>query len=186
MEAARLIADSEFCIGTVDPRLFGSFIEHLGRAVYTGIYEPDHPDADDMGFRRDVMELVRELRVPIVRYPGGNFVSGYDWRDGVGPKEQRPKRLDLAWRTLEPNQVGTDEFCEWARRVGAKVDMAVNLGLGGIDDARQARRVLQPPGWHPVQRPAHRQRLSRAAWHQDLVPRERDGRSLADGPQDGR
>ena len=120
MEPARLIADPDFCIGTVDSRLFGSFIEHLGRAVYTGIYEPDHADADDLGFRRYVMELVRELQMPIVRYPGGNFVSGYDWLDGVGPKDLRPKRLDLAWRTLETNAVGTDEFCEWARRRAPK------------------------------------------------------------------
>ncbi len=136
METARIIADPEFRIGVVDPRLYGSFIEHLGRAVYTGIYEPGHPTADDMGFRRDVMDFVRELRVPIIRYPGGNFVSGYDWRDGVGPKEKRPRRLDLAWRSLETNEVGTDEFCEWARRAGTEVNMAVNLGTGGIDTAR--------------------------------------------------
>ena len=146
MEPARLIADPDFRVGTVDPRLFGSFIEHLGRAVYTGIYEPDHADADDRGFRRDVMELVRELQVPIVRYPGGNFVSGYDWLDGVGPKDRRPTRLDLAWRTLEPNDVGTDEFCEWARRVGTEVNMAVNLGLGGIDGARKLVEYCNHPG----------------------------------------
>ena len=146
METAKIIADPEFRIGTVDPRLYGSFIEHLGRAVYGGIYEPGHPTADDMGFRRDVMDLVRELRVPIVRYPGGNFVSGYNWRDGVGPKAQRPRRLDLAWKTLETNQVGTDEFCEWARRAGTEVNMAVNLGTGGIDDARSLLEYCNHPG----------------------------------------
>src|SRR4028119_1846360 len=146
METARIIADPEFRIGTVDPRLYGSFIEHLGRAVYGGIYEPGHPTADDMGFRRDVMDLVRELRVPIVRYPGGNFVSGYHWRDGVGPKHKRPRRLDLAWRTLETNEIGTDEFCEWARRAGTEVNMAVNLGTGGIDEARSLREYCNHPG----------------------------------------
>jgi len=97
METARIVADPEFRIGTVDPRLYGSFIEHLGRAVYTGIYEPGHPTADDMGFRRDVIDLVRELQVPIVRYPGGNFVSGYNWRDGINPDhDKRPPRLNPA------------------------------------------------------------------------------------------
>lgn len=146
METARIIADPEFKIGDVDPRLFGSFIEHLGRAVYNGIYEPGHPTADDMGFRRDVLNIVRELQVPIVRYPGGNFVSGYDWRDGVGPKDKRPKRLDLAWRTLETNEVGTDEFCEWARRAGTEVNMAVNLGSAGIDAARSLVEYCNHPG----------------------------------------
>ncbi|MDQ3929197.1 MAG: alpha-N-arabinofuranosidase, partial [Chloroflexota bacterium] len=135
-KSARIIADPAFKVGEIDPRLYGSFVEHLGRAVYGGIYEPGHPTADDMGFRRDVLELVRELGTPIVRYPGGNFVSGYDWRDGVGPRENRPRRLDLAWKSLETNQIGTDEFCEWARRAGSEVYMAVNLGTGGIDEAR--------------------------------------------------
>ena len=146
MEKARIVADPEFRIGTVDPRLYGSFIEHLGRAVYGGIYEPGHPSADDMGFRRDVLDLVREFGATIVRYPGGNFVSGYDWRDGVGPKEQRPRRLDLAWRTLETNEVGTDEFCEWARRAGVEVNLAVNLGTGGIDEARSLLEYCNHPG----------------------------------------
>src|SRR5918997_1736716 len=146
METAKIIADPEFRIGTVDPRLYGSFIEHLGRAVYGGIYEPGHPTADDMGFRRDVMDLVRELRVPIVRYPGGNFVSGYHWRDGVGPKAQRPRRRDLAWRSLETNEVGTDEFCTWAHRAGAEVYMAVNLGTRGIEDACNLVDYCNLPG----------------------------------------
>jgi alpha-L-arabinofuranosidase len=145
MSTARIVADPHFRIGEVDPRLFGSFIEHLGRAVYGGIYEPGHATADEMGFRGDVLELVRELGTTIVRYPGGNFVSGYDWRDGVGPKEQRPRRLDLAWRTLETNEVGTDEFCEWARRAGAEVNMAVNLGTGGINEARSLVEYCNHP-----------------------------------------
>lgn len=136
MQSARIVADPEFRIGDVDPRLYGSFLEHLGRAIYGGIYEPDHPNSDDMGFRRDVIDLVRELGVPVVRYPGGNFVSGYNWLDGVGPREKRPNRLDLAWMTMETNRVGTDEFCEWARRAGTGVYMAVNLGAAGLDEAR--------------------------------------------------
>ena len=145
METARIKIDPDFRIGEIDPRLYGSFIEHLGRAVYGGIYEPDHPTADDMGFRRDVLELVRELKVPIVRYPGGNFVSGYNWEDGVGPKEERPKRLDLAWRTVETNQVGTNEFCEWTRRVGTEPMLAVNLGTRGVDAARNLIEYCNHP-----------------------------------------
>jgi len=137
--------DPDFRIGEVDPRLYGSFIEHLGRAVYGGIYEPEHPTADDLGFRGDVLDLVRELNVPIVRYPGGNFVSGYDWEDGVGPKEARPRRLDLAWKTVETNRVGTDEFAAWARRAGAEVMMAVNLGTRGVDAARNLVEYCNHP-----------------------------------------
>lgn len=133
---AKLTLDRDFAIGEVDQRIFGSFVEHLGRAVYGGIYEPEHGTADDMGFRRDVIDLVRELRVPIVRYPGGNFVSGYNWEDGVGPVKERPKRLDLAWKSLEPNLVGTNEFVEWAKRVDSEPMLAVNLGTRGIDAAR--------------------------------------------------
>ena len=123
-------------IGSVDPRLYGSFIEHLGRAVYGGIYEPGHPSADSQGFRQDVAELVRELGVSIVRYPGGNFVSGYRWEDGIGPKEQRPRRMELAWRSIETNQFGTDEFVSWCRAVGSEPMMAINLGTRGLDAAR--------------------------------------------------
>jgi alpha-N-arabinofuranosidase len=133
---ARIILDTDFRVGQVDPRIYGAFVEHLGRAVYGGIYEPGHPTADEMGFRGDVLEMVRELGVPFVRYPGGNFVSGYDWRDGVGPVDERPRRLDLAWRSTETNDIGTNEFAAWASRAGAEVNLAVNLGTGGIDEAR--------------------------------------------------
>ena len=114
MRHAQLTIDPAFQIAAVDPRIYGSFVEHLGRCVYEGIYEPDHPSADANGFRSDVKDLVRELGTPILRYPGGNFVSGYDWEDSVGPREQRPTRLELAWRSLETNQVGVDEFVPWA------------------------------------------------------------------------
>ena len=133
---AKLILNKDFTVGEVDERLFGSFIEHLGRAVYNGIYEPTHPSADDQGFRTDVMELVNKLNVPIVRYPGGNFVSGYNWEDGIGDKSKRPVRPELAWHVIESNEVGIDEFQEWAKRAGSKVMQAVNLGTKGPDEAR--------------------------------------------------
>ncbi|GAA1708844.1 alpha-N-arabinofuranosidase [Kribbella yunnanensis] len=132
---ARLVVDPAFVVGAVDRRLFGSFVEHMGRCVYTGIYEPGHPTADADGFRTDVLELVRELGVTAVRYPGGNFVSNYDWEDGVGPKDQRPRRLDLAWRAIEPNQFGTDEFVAWAGKAEVEPVWAVNLGTRGIKEA---------------------------------------------------
>lgn len=143
---AKMVIDKEYKISSIDHRIYGSFIEHLGRAVYGGIYEPSHPNADEQGFRKDVMELVREINVPIVRYPGGNMVSGYNWEDGVGPKEQRPRRLELAWRTIEPNEVGTNEFVDWSRKVNAEVMMAVNLGTRGIDAARNFIEYCNHPG----------------------------------------
>lgn len=136
MAKATLKLDKDYKIGKIDNRIYGSFIEHIGRAVYGGIYDPGHPTADDMGFRGDVIELTKELQVPIVRYPGGNFVSGYNWEDGIGPKELRPKCTELAWFAIETNQLGTDEFCEWGRRANTDVMMAVNLGTRGVDAAR--------------------------------------------------
>src|SRR5215216_338402 len=132
---ARLVVDPAFVVGALDRRLFGSFVEHMGRCVYTGIYEPGHATADPDGFRQDVLELVRELGVTAVRYPGGNFVSNYDWEDGVGPKGERPRRLDLAWRAIEPNQFGTDEFVAWSRKANVEPIWAVNLGTRGIKEA---------------------------------------------------
>jgi alpha-N-arabinofuranosidase len=132
--AVRLHRD--FAIGTTNPRLFGAFVEHLGRCVYGGIFEPGHPSADAKGFRRDVMALVRELAPTIMRYPGGNFVSGYNWEDGVGPVAQRPTRLDLAWMSTETNQFGTNEFIDWCRMAGIEPMLAVNLGTRGGDAAR--------------------------------------------------
>ena len=125
----------EFTNGQVDDKLFSSFIEHLGRAVYTGIYEPGHSTADSQGFRKDVIELVKDLRVGLVRYPGGNFLSGYNWKDGIGPRESRPVRLDRAWHTIETNQIGIDEFADWAKKAGTEVMAAVNMGTGTPQDA---------------------------------------------------
>ncbi len=146
MQTAKLTLHPDFQIGAVDPRLYGSFIEHLGRAVYGGIYEPTHSTADAQGFRQDVLEMVRELRVPIVRYPGGNFVSGYDWEDGVGPVAERPRALELAWRVVETNHIGTNEFADWARQAGTEVLMAVNLGTRGVDAARSLVEYCNHPG----------------------------------------
>ena len=133
---ARVTAHARYVIADVDNRLYGSFLEHLGRAVYTGIYEPDHPSADEAGLRRDVIDLVRELNTPICRYPGGNFVSAYNWEDGIGPRDQRPTRLDLAWRTSESNQVGIHEFADWADKAGTEMMLAINLGSRDLDAAR--------------------------------------------------
>ena len=132
---AHLTIDPHFAVGPIDRRLFGSFVEHLGRCVYDGIYEPGHPRADEDGFRQDVIELVRELGVSTIRYPGGNFVSGYRWEDGVGPREERPRRLDLAWHSTETNEVGLDEFSVWLRKVGSDLMYAVNLGTRGVQEA---------------------------------------------------
>ena len=134
---ARIVLDKTRSISPIDPRLFSSFIEHMGRAVYTGIYEPEHPTADAFGFRQDVVELIRPLNLAKIRYPGGNFLSGYDWRDGIGPKEQRPVRPDMAWNAIEPNQVGTDDFLQWCERIGTEPMMAVNLGTGTPKDAAE-------------------------------------------------
>lgn len=136
MKKAEIIIDKSFIVGDIDRRIYGSFIEHLGRAVYEGIYQPDSPFADEQGFRKDTMNLVSELKVPIVRYPGGNFVSGFNWEDSVGPKESRPKRPELAWGVIETNQFGLNEFCDWSKKVGTDVMMAVNLGTRGIADAK--------------------------------------------------
>ena len=149
MPDAHVVIDRTRTVGAVDDRLFGGFIEHMGRAVYGGIYEPAHPTADADGWRRDVVDLVRRLGVSIVRYPGGNFVSGYDWEDGVGPRARRPTRSDLAWRSIEPNLVGTDEFIDWTRLVGVEPMLAVNLGTRGAAAARGLVEYVNGPAGTP-------------------------------------
>src|SRR3954447_14658079 len=135
MIRAHLTIDPHFVVGTINRRLFGSFVEHLGRCVYEGIYEPGHPTADEEGFRQDVIDLVRELGVTTVRYPGGNFVSGFRWEDSVGPKEDRPVRLNLAWHSTETNEVGLHEFASWLEKVGGELMLALNLGTRGTLEA---------------------------------------------------
>ncbi|MCG3040959.1 alpha-N-arabinofuranosidase [Streptomyces sp. S1A] len=143
---ARFTLDPAFTVGEVDPRLFGSFVEHLGRCVYTGVFEPGHPRADEQGLRTDVLELVRELGVTAIRYPGGNFVSGYRWEDSVGPAEQRPRRLDAAWRSVESNRFGLAEYIDFVRKVGGEPMMAVNLGTRGVAEARELLEYANHPG----------------------------------------
>ncbi|GAB3165764.1 alpha-N-arabinofuranosidase [Myceligenerans halotolerans] len=146
MHAATVTVDPAFVVGPVRRRTFGTFVEHLGRCVYTGIYEPEHETADADGFRGDVLELTRELGVSTVRYPGGNFVSGYRWEDAVGPVDERPRRLDLAWHSTEPNTFGVDEFMKWAQRSGVEPMMAVNLGTRGIQEALDLLEYCNVPG----------------------------------------
>jgi len=131
----KVFVDRNLSISEIDRRIFGSFTEHMGRCIYGGIYEPGSPFADEDGFRQDVIKLVKELGITIVRYPGGNFLSGYDWRDGVGPKENRPQRLDLAWHSLETNQFGLDEFMKWTEKSDVQPMMAVNVGSAGLKEA---------------------------------------------------
>jgi alpha-N-arabinofuranosidase len=132
---ARVYVDSRRTIAPLDRNLFGSFLEHLGRAIYEGIYDPGSKLSDASGFRKDVVDEIRQLGVPIVRYPGGNFVSGYNWLDGVGPKKDRPRTLDKAWNTIESNQFGTNEFMAWCKAVGTEPLMGLNLGTGTAEDA---------------------------------------------------
>ena len=135
MKTALFTVDPAFSVGPINRRLFGSFVEHLGRCVYDGIYEPGHPLADSEGFRTDVIDLVKELGVSTIRYPGGNFVSGFRWEDSVGPRTDRPRRLDLAWHSTETNEVGLHEFSSWLSKVGSELMLAVNLGTRGTLDA---------------------------------------------------
>lgn len=135
MLKGRIYCDRNYETGEIDPRLFGSFVEHMGRVVYSGIYEPEHDRADEQGFREDVLDAVQKMGVTAVRYPGGNFVSGYHWEDGVGPKENRPRKLDLAWKAIETNEFGTDEFMQWAKKANVKPILTVNLGTRGMEDA---------------------------------------------------
>ena len=152
---ARIKIDADRTIGEVDPLLFGNFAEHLGRMIYGGIYEEGSPRSDARGFRTDVMQAVRDLGVSLLRWPGGNFVSSYTWTDGIGPKDQRPARLDLAWNDVESNRFGTDEFLAYAEAIGAEPYICVNLGLGTIDEARNWVEYVnspQPTYWANLRR----------------------------------
>ena len=135
MVTARLTLDPHFAVGAINRRIFGSFVEHLGRCVYDGIYEPGHPTADAEGFRGDVIDLVKELGTTTTLYPGGNFVSGFKWEDSVGPREDRPRRLDLAWHSTETNEIGLHEFSSWLTKVDSELMLAINLGTRGVEEA---------------------------------------------------
>ena len=146
-QGARVYIDTNRAIGAISPLLFGGFAEHMGRCIYQGIYEPDSPHADAHGFRRDVLAALRELNFRIIRYPGGNFLSGYHWLDGVGPRAQRPRRRDLAWQAIETNQFGTDEFLLLCRELNTLPMLGVNLGTGTIQDAANLVEYCNaPPG----------------------------------------
>ncbi len=132
---ARVYIDTRRTIAPLERNVFGSFLEHLGRAIYEGVYDPGSKLSDSNGFRKDVLEEIRQLGVPIVRYPGGNFVSGYNWLDGVGPKASRPRVLDKAWNSIESNQFGTDEFMAWCSAAGTAPLMGLNLGTGTAEEA---------------------------------------------------
>src|SRR5919201_1212901 len=133
---ARISLDPDRALGRIDRRIFGAFIEHLGRCIYGGIFDEDSPLSDAQGFRRDVLEAARALRPPILRWPGGNFVSGYHWTDGIGPRDQRPRRLELAWHDEESNRFGTDEFIAYCRALGAEPYICINMGTGSLDEAQ--------------------------------------------------
>ncbi|MBF0687366.1 MAG: alpha-N-arabinofuranosidase [Cellulomonas sp.] len=145
MQSGKLSIDPAFVVAPVNRRVFGSFVEHMGRCVYGGLYEPGHLTADEDGLRGDVLALVREMGVTAVRYPGGNFVSGYRWEDGVGPVEDRPTRLDPAWKTIETNAFGLNEFMRWARKADIEPVMAVNLGTRGIAEAVELLEYANHP-----------------------------------------
>ncbi|HXF60548.1 MAG TPA: hypothetical protein VNK95_02955, partial [Caldilineaceae bacterium] len=133
--SAQIYVDLQRTIAEISPLLFGGFAEHMGRCIYEGIYDPASPHADERGFRRDVLEALREQNYTIIRYPGGNFLSGYHWLDGVGPKEQRPRRRELAWQSIETNQFGANEFMEFCKAINAQPMLGVNLGTGTIEEA---------------------------------------------------
>jgi alpha-N-arabinofuranosidase len=191
---ATAILRPDAVIGETDPRLFGAFVEHLGRCVYGGLFEPGHPSAGANGMRGDVLALVRELGPTVVRYPGGNFVSGYNWEDGVGPVGERPRRLDLAWQSTETNAFGTNEFMDWCALAGVEAMLAVNLGTRRGDAARNLLEYCNHPGgtaWsdlrraHGWERP-HGVRLwclgneMDAPWQMETKPAEEYGRIAAE------
>jgi alpha-N-arabinofuranosidase len=133
--ASRIKIDFDRKIGTIDRNIYGNFIEHLGRCIYGGIYEEGSPLSDADGFRKDVLEAARDLHISVLRWPGGNFSSGYNWKDGIGPKEARPRRWDTAWQSEESNRFGTDDFIKYCRKVGAEPYICVNMGTGTMQDA---------------------------------------------------
>ena len=135
MRKARLKLDKDYSIAKVDKRVFSTFIEPIGNIVYGSIYDPNHPTADEQGFRKDVMDIMKDLKSTAIRYPGGNFVSNYHWMDGIGPKEKRPARYDKAWKRVETNEMGINEYTDWVKKVGAEPMLAVNLGTGTPEEA---------------------------------------------------
>ncbi len=134
---ARIKIDTERTIGEIDPKLYGNFIEHLGRCIYGGVFEENSPLSDANGFRRDVLDAAKKLHVTLLRWPGGNFSSNYHWRDGIGPRDQRPPRLEMAWGTVESNRFGTHDFLNYTEMLGAEPYICANLGTGTWEEAQQ-------------------------------------------------
>ncbi len=143
---AQVYLDTNRTIAPISPLLFGGFVEHMGRCVYEGIYDPESPHADERGFRKDVLDALRAQAYTTIRYPGGNFLSGYNWLDGVGPKEQRPRRRELAWQSIETNQFGTNEFMDFCKAINAAPMLGVNMGTGGIQAASDLLEYCNVPG----------------------------------------
>jgi alpha-N-arabinofuranosidase len=133
---ARIKLDPDRVIAEVHPHVFGNFVEHLGRCVYGGVFEEGSPLSDADGFRRDVMEATKGLGVTLLRWPGGNFASGYNWKDGIGPRDARPARRDHAWGAMESNRYGTDDFLRYCEKLGVDAYLCINAGLGSVEDAR--------------------------------------------------
>ena len=142
---AQIYLDTNRTIAPISPWLFGGFVEHMGRCVYEGIYDPQSPLADERGLRTDVLDALREQKYTVMRYPGGNFLSGYDWLDGVGPKDERPRRRELAWQSIETNQFGTNEFMEFCRAINVEPMMGVNMGTGTIQSAADLVEYCNAP-----------------------------------------
>ncbi len=143
---AQIHVDSHHHVGPVDRRIFSGFLEHIGRAVYEGVYDPGNPLSDENDFRKDVLAALRQINMPYVRYPGGNYVSAADWRDGIGPKNMRRSRPDFAWKSIETNQFGTDEFITWCKTANTAPMLAVNLGTGNARDAAELVEYCNLPG----------------------------------------
>ncbi|MCA9890369.1 MAG: alpha-N-arabinofuranosidase, partial [Anaerolineae bacterium] len=142
---AKIYIDTQRAISDISPLLFSGFAEHMGRCIYEGIYDPASPHADEAGLRTDVMAALRDLNFRALRYPGGNFLSGYNWEDGVGPKDQRPARRDLAWQSIETNEFGTNEFMAFCKKIGVEPMMAVNMGTGTIQSAANLVEYCNAP-----------------------------------------
>ncbi len=142
---AQVFLDKNRIIAPISPLLFGGFVEHMGRCVYEGIYDPNSPNSDAHGLRKDVLEALRDQSYTIIRYPGGNFLSGYNWLDGVGPKDKRPRRRDLAWQSIETNQFGTNEFMGFCKAINAAPMLGVNMGTGDIQSASNLVEYCNTP-----------------------------------------
>ncbi len=170
MEKTRIVFDPAYTIAQVDPRIFGGFLEHMGRAVYEGVYDPKSSHADENGFRQEYLGALRKLNMTAMRYPGGNFASGYHWMDGIGPKDQRPTVRELAWQSIEPNQFGTDEFIKLARMMNWTPMITVNLGTGTPEEARNWVEYCNSPVGTRYADLRAEKRLGRTSRCEALVP----------------